>query len=313
MQSQQSDAAHSAFIAKHAALLTIVEVGLGSLLHGLKIPLSGQFLSLNQGFLLSRSVKEASTTDKNRFLGAQVSNVAAILKSLSPAGKKLTPMLAISAQGLLFTMGCLLLGANFGGALLGSALLSLWAFAQPILIAYFLFGNILMEASKSLIDSMTKVFPFLNTENFLAFILFFIILKILMGCSLCTLAFYGSEKKINSYLTKVESLSKKQLHTSKKPKTLFQQWIWFLKQPLFLISLGITLCFFTFSEAPKSQLAWVLLRPFAIASLFILVAPLLPLEKWAIRLQKSRMTHFGNALQIAIHSLKKKSVKENET
>src|SRR5688572_22233186 len=138
------------FVGRHAALLTVVEVGLGSLLHGLRIPLSGQILSCNQGFLLCRAVKEAGPDERSRFLPATISNVAALLKSLSPAGKKLTPMLAISSQGLLFSLGCILLGPNFLGCLLGISLLSLWAFAQPILIAYVLFGSVLFQAASKL-------------------------------------------------------------------------------------------------------------------------------------------------------------------
>jgi hypothetical protein len=74
-------------IGKKAALLSIVEIGLGSFLHAFSIPFAGHFLSLNQGFILTRAAIE---TNDRRSPGI-ISAVAALLKSLSPAGKKLTP------------------------------------------------------------------------------------------------------------------------------------------------------------------------------------------------------------------------------
>ncbi|MGZ3688544.1 MAG: hypothetical protein ACXVBW_09600, partial [Bdellovibrionota bacterium] len=134
-----------------AATLSAVEVGIGSFCHAFHVPLSGHLLSLNQGFLLSRAVihaKEHGT--RHRFLPSTISNVAATLKSLSPAGKKLTPMLAISAQGMLYNLGTLILGANAAGILLGSLLLSLWAFAQPVLFYALLFGKPWLEGLEQL-------------------------------------------------------------------------------------------------------------------------------------------------------------------
>lgn len=43
-------------LGREAAALSLVEIGLGSILHGLKMPFTGYFLSLNQGFFLSRAV-----------------------------------------------------------------------------------------------------------------------------------------------------------------------------------------------------------------------------------------------------------------
>ncbi|MFP5459829.1 MAG: hypothetical protein ACLGG7_13920, partial [Bacteriovoracia bacterium] len=105
-------------IGKNAATLSLIEVGLGSLLHGLKLPFSGHVLSLNQSFILTR----ATLTSGERRDAAVISTTAAILKSLSPAGKKLTPMLAIAVQGQLYYLGLLVAGTGVIGQLLGSLL-----------------------------------------------------------------------------------------------------------------------------------------------------------------------------------------------
>ncbi|MFM8268834.1 MAG: hypothetical protein ACKN9V_01485, partial [Pseudomonadota bacterium] len=91
----------------YAGILSLVEIGLGGLLHGMKIPFAGTFLSLNQGFFLTRLIKLNCFSPDARTLPFRVSNITALLKSLSPAGKKLLPMLAISAQGFLFSFGTL--------------------------------------------------------------------------------------------------------------------------------------------------------------------------------------------------------------
>src|ERR1700733_6107373 len=90
----------------YAMQLSLMEVGLGSLLHVFHIPFSGFFLSLNQCFVLNRALlfSIASGSTAGRFIPMTVSNTAAIIKTLSPYGKKFTPMLAISMQGLLFNI-----------------------------------------------------------------------------------------------------------------------------------------------------------------------------------------------------------------
>jgi hypothetical protein len=124
-------------LSKSCAFLALTEIGLGSLLHNFKIPFSGHFLSLNQVFILSRATIES----KNRSAGAEISGVVAILKTLSPMGKKLTPMLAISMQGVLFSLGTLVFGVNFIGVIVGAILSSLWAFIQPLLLLYLFYGT----------------------------------------------------------------------------------------------------------------------------------------------------------------------------
>ena len=41
-------------LGNYGALLSMIEVGLGSILHSMHVPFSGLFLSLNQGYLLCR-------------------------------------------------------------------------------------------------------------------------------------------------------------------------------------------------------------------------------------------------------------------
>jgi hypothetical protein len=135
----------------YSVYLATVEVALGAVLHGARIPLTGYILSLHQAFCLTRAVRH----DGRIFTPLSVSATVAILKTLSPMGKKITPMMAILVQGFLFNMGILCLGNSMAGHMLGAVLLSLWGFIQPMLFAYVIFGQDLL-AGLSILEQLTN-------------------------------------------------------------------------------------------------------------------------------------------------------------
>ena len=118
-------------VSYYATIQSLVEVGLGSFLHAFHIPFSGHALSLNQGLILTQACQKTESRKEAVTATNGIAIITAILKSLSPMGKRLTPMLAISMQGFLFSLGILILGNNILGMILGISLLSLWGFAQP--------------------------------------------------------------------------------------------------------------------------------------------------------------------------------------
>lgn len=132
-------------IARYATLQSITEIGLGSFLHALHIPLRGHFLSLNQGVLATFAVRPDAEALRPRrrgmFVACGVSFITAALKFLSPAGARAMPAFAISLQGLLYSAGIALFGLNLVGAVFGSILLSFWAFLHPVVFAYLIFGE----------------------------------------------------------------------------------------------------------------------------------------------------------------------------
>ena len=118
-------------IARYAALQSVTEIGVGPLVHGLRIPLGGHFLSLNQGVLLTFAVRPAAETGeriarrRGIFVATSISFVTAMLKFLSPAGARVYPALGISLQGLFFSAGILVFGMN----ILGVVVVGCWAAA----------------------------------------------------------------------------------------------------------------------------------------------------------------------------------------
>jgi hypothetical protein len=128
-------------IAHFAAAQSVAEIGLGSAVHALRIPLGGHLLSLNQGLLLTLALRKISGRRRGIASANAIALVASAMKSLSPAGQKLAPMLAIAVQGVLFSLGITFFGMNFVGAAFGMVLLSVWGFVQPLLFASLLFGG----------------------------------------------------------------------------------------------------------------------------------------------------------------------------
>ena len=270
---------------RDAAILSAVEIGLGSALHALHVPLAGQFLSLNQGFILSRSTLKGPRTPQARWEPMRISNIAAILKSLSPAGKKLEPMLALSAQGALFGMGVLVLGCNFVGVLAGFLLLSLWAFVQPFVTYYFLFGNNLVKTVEYAFHKFSAGFPFAR-ESLIWVIGAGIAIKLLLALVLVFTADRIPEARFKRYQDRLlkKGQAKRRALLEETPETSLSQKAVFavrdLFNPLFLISLGMTAFFLIYSEASFASVIWGLMRPLAFGFLLFFAIRAIPLSTW---------------------------------
>ena len=133
-------------VVKRSVELSIIEVVIGSILHGLKIPMSGHFLSLNQGAFLSKSYNNSFSRSIAAKTTFEISFITAVMKSLSPAGKKLGPMMSISSQGLLYSLGVFVGGVGTTGKVIGMILLSLWAFIQPFISYFLMYGTEILSA-----------------------------------------------------------------------------------------------------------------------------------------------------------------------
>jgi hypothetical protein len=281
-------------VGKYGALLSLIEVGLGSLLHSFKVPFSGLFLSLNQGYLLCR----VSIKTKDRTLAYSVSNVAAVLKSLAPAGNKLGPMLSLSMQGLLFTFG-LGLGINPLGLSLGMALMSLWSFIQPLVTYYLFFGDKLIDSAKFI---YAKTLPFLGlTEEALWWILSIVVMaKVFLGISLALVAWKKQGEDDHQERLTYYIKPKKTQHAPPVILALKD-----LTRPLFVFSLGSTAIFLWFSQHPWAQILWYLMRPLAIGFIFFYISRTLTLDRWLMKLQGSRFEVFGKGCELALSRIRK--------
>jgi hypothetical protein len=258
-------------IGHEAGLLSLVELGLGSVLHAFRVPLAGHLLSLNQAFLLSR----ATLRTRARSAAFRISAVAGLLKSLSPAGKRLTPMLAISAQGALFSTGVAVCGTGVPGVCLGSALLSAWAFVQPLLVSYLVFGQSLFAVAQLLYDKTAELFSFPRAD-LLTVILALAAAKALLAACVAVAAASLPETLVSRYLSSLESAAlrarDRATPRAEDGRTATRAALGDLMRPWFLVPFALNFVYLAASESRHATLVWGLLRPLAAAYLaFVLV------------------------------------------
>lgn len=284
-------------IGEHAAFLSLIETGLGSLLHGLRIPLSGQFLSLNQIAFMAR----ISSKSKSKEAPLQISVISSLLKSLSPAGKKLTPMLAILAQGFFFSAGLTLFGMNIFGFIIASLLSAVWAFVQPVLIIYLIFGKDFLNVVEYFNKEISKVIHF-ELKWLLPLFVGFVLIKLIAGVAVCFVAIRAKEEQFDRWQSKlIHEIKPKEQKNVSSPLVMALKD---LMTPLFLISLGLTAAFFIFSESTHVQLIWGLLRPIAVGFILFYLVRVYPVENFANVFEKLGWKDFARHFKAAILTIK---------
>ena len=277
---------------KAAATLSIIEIGLGSLLHSFKIPFAGHFLSLNQIAFLSR----ISFKLKSKKSALEISLITSFLKSLSPSGKKLTPMLAIAAQGIFYYLGLFLFGTNYLGLLVAVIFSSLWGFIQPILFIYLLFGKNSVAVAEHFLNEFKNVFP--NCESYLiAIVLTFVILKCILAYWISVVAIKVSEERFTIFQNKFNIKVKPKNY---KTSANYLMAIYDLLNPTFIISFILTSFFFIFSNSSKSAMIWGLLRPLAIGYIIFYAIRVYPTDRLVAFLRKMGFIKISKTLEYAI-------------
>ena len=294
----------SDYLGKQAGMLSLIEIGLGSFLHGLKIPFSGMFLSLNQGFFLTRTSQNIPLIKGKRTDPALLSNITAVLKSLSPAGKKLTPMLAISMQGMLYTTGLFILGNNFLGRLFGMVLLCLWSFIQPLGLYMLLFGEKFPFMINYFLKKLQKVLP-VTHENLLYILFGVVLFKVTLGLIVVFLSHILSKEKFTRYEEKMLRLGSANKMRKHKTGEAWKLALKDLTHPLFLFSLGLTFVFFFYSKSSKSEMIWYLLRPIALGYIFFYFSRKINFDSLSEKISKGPFPAFGKGLKKAVEFLRK--------
>jgi hypothetical protein len=289
-------------LGREAAALSLVEIGLGSVLHGFKVPFTGYFLSLNQGFFLSRAVSQSRGMLGARLLPFQISSVAACLKSLSPAGKKLTPMLAISMQGAFFAIGTAIFGANLVGALVGSIVCSLWAFVQPLVLYVVLYGETLADVGVHYLDKF----------GLWGWLIGLLVLKCVIAAALAVAGFRMSEQRFERYQAMLLEAARARGVAPLTPGRPDSGWagaaigaLRDLARPLFLASVVLTGAFFWFNEHAWTEILWMLLRPVALGFLIFFAVRTPLLLHGVQRLRNSRLRGLGAGLESALERILK--------
>lgn len=258
-----SNANQDELIVEKAIGLSIIEIALGSFLHGLKIPFSGQSLSLNQGLYLIKSTESIVKRTIASKVAFEISAIVAIMKSFSPAGKKFGPMISISSQGTLFSLGLFTLGNNIFGKTLGMILLSLWAFIQPFITYTLIYGSDFTAALAYFIKKLNKHTPV--TEETV-----FVVAGTVIGIkiTIAILIALFSKKIPTDFLSDYTNtlIRSKTLNIKrKKHSSAFKGALFDLMKPFFLISFILMIAFFVFTGNSTAVVLWKALRAIGIA------------------------------------------------
>jgi hypothetical protein len=143
-----------AYTAAFGALWGALEVTVGSFLHALRIPFTGVVLAAIGAGLL---VAERQVLPQ-RGICLATGLVAALCKSLSPAGIIWGPMVGIVSEAALVELALLLAPRSAPSAALAGGLAATWAISQGLLTQYVLYGANIIALYVSAIQKTTSWF-----------------------------------------------------------------------------------------------------------------------------------------------------------
>lgn len=252
-------------VTRTAAHLSLIEIAIGSVVHGLKLPFAGHTLSLNQGAFLTHALRLAPTRMQAVKQSVEISSVTSVLKSLSPAGNKIGPMLSIGMQGVLYSLGLFIFGRRLLGQMFAMALLSLWAFIQPLITLFIIHGSNLEKVLNFYWTRITEDLP--QVSDSLVMILgFFVCLKVFIAVLIPVMMKRVGSEKISALENKI-LMEKQYLKIKKMDRQIspLQGTLKDLSQPLFLLSMVLVISFFFLTESSYVKIFWYSLRPIAIA------------------------------------------------
>lgn len=123
-----------------------IEMTVGSAFHALNLPLRGLALSSLQSAMMTFAARGLQRPARVIWMPF----IAAGLKALSPAGSRVRPMVAISAQGALYGGAVQLLGWNLLGVTVAGALVGTWCALQGFALQYLMLGQEIQHAYAAL-------------------------------------------------------------------------------------------------------------------------------------------------------------------
>lgn len=247
---------------KSASHLALVEIVAGSVGHGFKIPFTGTLLSYYQLYIcLGMMIRYKAAA-------VQVFNttvMVALLKTLSPLGKKITPMIAIFMQGFLLWLCTAILGGSILGMLLGSILFVSWSIFQ-IAIGYTLVYG--FDFFKMIEFFQKEMSGYAHLNIYWVFAAYWM-LKVVLAIGLVSyLAFKNSaekewtldEKKLTIWRAEILPAVSVNDGTSSSVRALKD-----IINPFFLISFVLMGLFHFYQGTPTIEIVWFVCRSLAAA------------------------------------------------
>lgn len=247
---------------KAAAHLASVEIVAGSLGHGFKIPFTGTLLSYYQLYI---SLWLLICVHAHRSQVFNMSVIVALLKTLSPFGKKITPMIAISMQGFLLWLGTIFLGIGWTGLALGSMLLVTWSMIQAVIGYVLIYGYDFIQ----MVDYFQQEIREYSSFNIYAVLLGYWVLKVILALGMI---FYLKMKPQSAqWLIDESALARmrQRMTTSSAPQSASNAMraLRDLVNPFFVFSLFLMIAFHFLKKTPHEQIIWFVCRSLGVGFL----------------------------------------------
>ncbi len=279
------------------ALAGAFEVGAGSVVHGAKVPLGGLGMATTQAALLTRAAQPLA----QRSRVAWVAVLSAAIKSLSPAGQRLRPMLAIVVQGWLYSRALSLFGWNLFGVTSGGMLMGLWAGSQGLLTQWLLFGDAFAVALNKLNQEVSALLGW-PPPSLLALIAGWLALHgsaVAMGTALAWRRPVKSapHARLPSWLVMPSALAKRSWRAS------MRQALREMMRPVFWLPLVLVISALAWAGQSNESLIWVLLRAILIAWVMFMLVQRLDLPALPAKLRRFGMWGPAIAWQRALAGL----------
>ena len=229
-----------------------VEWSLGSWLHATKFPFVGTVMGSIQASVLAL----ASERIGRKSLTMWVSFIAAGMKALSPAGSRINPTIAITAQGFLFTLGAMAFRWSRAGIAFGAFLVGVWAALQGFFIQYLILGKSLEKAWDAGIHWLAAKGHF-SAPTFWGVAL---LLAAANGCISAALTLAVTRPQ-SRYRAKLESMMESPLpKPPSKQGSVYRD----LARPVFWLPLVLVSAILLFAKETPMNVLWMILRAIAV-------------------------------------------------
>lgn len=214
------------------------EIVLGSFLHNLRVPFSGNILTAI-GIIILISISY-TWTEKGLFWRAGL--ICAIMKTMSPSAVIFGPMIAICAEALLLEFFVRLLGRNYAGYIIGAMAAMSWNLFHKIASYIISYGSNIVEVYTRLLNMAQKQ---LNLQSDIVWlpIIILLIIYALFGFLAAIIGIMVGRKMLNQPAASTPVIQKSsKIKPLKYPKSEFNySLVWLLIDIILIISSFILL------------------------------------------------------------------------
>jgi len=170
-------------------------------------------------------------------------------------------MVSISMQGNLYVLPQYLLSTNIFSVVLGAVFSSLWAFAQPLLTYYIMFGNNIIKAYGYFFEKVQLLFNS-SESSLLAILLVPVVIKVFAAIAISMWVYLSKSSKSEEIVEHVSNKARKMgLNKRRKGKASI---IRDLTRPVFIISIVLTSTYIYLNRHTLAPTIWTYMRPVAI-------------------------------------------------